>query len=68
MKYDGSRGENIGKAKIKDNAKHAIQRKDNLYYDIRREFQKRKLCIIYQLHFIREKVISHPHFMMKQNF
>ena len=34
MNYDGSRGENIGKTKIKDNAKRTNQQKHTLYYDI----------------------------------
>ena len=34
MNYDGSRGENIGKTKIKDNAKRTNQQKHTLHYDI----------------------------------
>ena len=34
MNYDGSRGENIGKTKIKDNDKRTNQQKHTLQYDI----------------------------------
>lgn len=38
MNYNGSRGENYGKLKIKDNAKLTKTRKNTLNLDIRRQF------------------------------
>ena len=36
MNFDGGRGENLGKIKIKDNAKLTIKQKDTLNFDIGR--------------------------------
>ena len=40
MNYDGSRGENFGKIKIKDNARLTNKQKDTLNYDIGRRISE----------------------------
>ena len=40
MNYDGSRGENIGKTNIKDNAERASQQKSTLHYNISKRIVK----------------------------
>ena len=43
IKYDGSRGENFGKLKIKDNAKLTNKEKDTLNFDISRRISEEEI-------------------------